>query len=547
MLLQTSWYPERYADRDIWRQDIAAMQDMGIQAVRLGEFAWMDMEPEAGVFAWDWLDNAMDMLHAAGLMAILCTPTACPPVWLTQAHPDILPVNASGQRMVHGKRQHRCYESAAYLKACKRISRQLTLRYGRHPALFAWQIDNELGGERQHCYCDTCARAYRDYLRDIYGTVEQLNRRWGTQFWAQTYQGFDQIEPPMDIDMQLRNPHNPSHVQTYWRFQSDAIVRFTRSQAEILRENSDVPVTTNTDTFFYGDTVDVFALFESLDVAAIDIYTDSPQELSFYCDIMRAVKPGRPIWIMEYGVKSPRLSADMQDARLRGAELFGLFKLRAFHAGQEQGQDGLLSLTGHPLPAYGLARQYSLQYNRCPAQMPQYPIGFIFDFASAWSHAVTSRHIGPKRHGYSRHLLHDVYPAAYSLAGGARCVRTAEDTSGLAVLLAADLSVHDERWEAVLRAHLKGGGLLIADTNLFRRNQDNVFLTQPPAFYTQALGLGDYVEPRAADQVAYACSVGLGRVILLSPEAPVDIWTAMASMGLLTRKNEGESICAFMA
>lgn len=530
MRLQTSWYPERYADRAIWRQDIDAMLDIGIQVVRLGEFAWMDMEPRPGEFCWDWLDEAMDMLHSHGLSAMLCTPTACPPIWLTKDHPDVLPVNAQGQRMVHGKRQHRCYESRAYQDASDRIALELAKRYGRHPALMAWQLDNELGGERQHCYCDLCAQAFRQTLRERYHSVDTLNARWGTQFWAETYQSFEQIDPPMEINMQLLNPHNPAHMLAYWRFQSDAIAAFAHRQAEILRQHSAAPVTTNTDTFALGDTVDVFTLFDTLDVAGIDVYTDNRTEFAFYCDLMRSVKPGISYWILEYGANSAGMAEDAHTAEERGAEMLGLFKLRAFAAGQEQGQNGLLSLTGRPLPGYRLAKDYVHAPKRNgPASPKAFSIGMAYDFACAWTHAVSSRRAERERHGYSHRMLRDIYPAAYACCGGAEFVRPGIPLPAVSVLMAPELSIHTQPWADLLSAHLQRGGVLLADTDLFRRDEDATFLSEAPAFYRQLLGVDDFVEPKSPNQVAWTGTVGPGRVVLLSPKAPLDVWTALAS------------------
>ena len=83
-----------------WEQDIEWMQSAGINVVRMGEFAWGLCEPEEGQFDFGWLGRVMDLLGKAGIKVVLATPTAAPPIWLTQKHPDIL--RMPGQRQVLG-------------------------------------------------------------------------------------------------------------------------------------------------------------------------------------------------------------------------------------------------------------------------------------------------------------------------------------------------------------------------------------------------------------------------------------------------------------
>jgi hypothetical protein len=64
----------------------------------IGEFAWSRLEPEPGRFDWVWMDRAFDVLTGAGLKIVLGTPTATPPRWMLDRHPDMLAVDADGRR-----------------------------------------------------------------------------------------------------------------------------------------------------------------------------------------------------------------------------------------------------------------------------------------------------------------------------------------------------------------------------------------------------------------------------------------------------------------
>ena len=76
--LGTCYYPEHW-DRSIWEDDARRMVEAGLSWVRIGEFAWSQIEPREGEFQWDWLDDAIEILGRAGLKVVLGTPTATPP------------------------------------------------------------------------------------------------------------------------------------------------------------------------------------------------------------------------------------------------------------------------------------------------------------------------------------------------------------------------------------------------------------------------------------------------------------------------------------
>ena len=69
------------------------MADLGLDYVRIGEFAWSRLEPNPGQLEFNWFDNAIECLANAGLKVVLGTPTATPPKWLIDQCPDILPVD----------------------------------------------------------------------------------------------------------------------------------------------------------------------------------------------------------------------------------------------------------------------------------------------------------------------------------------------------------------------------------------------------------------------------------------------------------------------
>src|SRR6266542_3737057 len=166
--LGVAYYPEQWP-RERWALDAQLMADVGLSLVRMGEFAWAQLEPEPGRFEAAWLDDAIDLFARRGLDVVLGTPTAAPPLWLVREHPDVVPL------------------------ATDRIVSALGERFGHDDRVCAWQIDNELGGR---CYCDHCRSAFRLWLERKYEQIELLNESWGTAFWSQRYDDWDDIGLP---------------------------------------------------------------------------------------------------------------------------------------------------------------------------------------------------------------------------------------------------------------------------------------------------------------------------------------------------------------
>jgi beta-galactosidase len=143
-LLGVCYYPEHWPETR-WSKDVAMMADLGIRFVRIGEFAWSRLEPARGRFDWGWLDRALETLGLAGLQVVLGTPTAAPPKWLVDQRPDILAWGSDGQPRRFGSRRHYCFTSPAWRQETARICLQLARRYGDHPSVVGWQLDNEYG------------------------------------------------------------------------------------------------------------------------------------------------------------------------------------------------------------------------------------------------------------------------------------------------------------------------------------------------------------------------------------------------------------------
>ena len=232
--------PDQWLDRpDVLKEDIRLMKKAGVTVVSLGIFAWSALEPEEGVFTFEWMDRVIEELHGAGVKVFLATPSGARPVWMARKYPEVLRVNASGQRNLFGARHNHCFSSPVYREKTALMNKKLAERYGNHPAVILWHISNEYSGD---CHCDLCQANFRLWLKKRYGTINALNKAWWNSFWAHTLSDWEEIHSPVP-----RGEMTVHGLNIDWkRFTTDMTLDFMKEEVLALREaGSDLPVTTN--------------------------------------------------------------------------------------------------------------------------------------------------------------------------------------------------------------------------------------------------------------------------------------------------------------
>ncbi|WP_285363499.1 beta-galactosidase [Microbacterium sp. LMC-P-041] len=350
--------PEQW-DRSVWPDDVRLMQQAGVGLVAINIFGWSSINPARGVWDFAALDEIIALLHAADIRINLGTGTASPAPWLTAQHPEILPVGEDGTVFQQGGRQGYCPSSPLFRAYAAEVVTRVVERYGDHPAVALWHVSNELGCHNALCYCDTSAEAFRGWLRERYADIDALNRAWGTTFWSQRYSDFDDVRVPAQA-LSLRNP---GQILDFQRFSSDEQLALYRAEAAILRERSDVPVTTNFMVTAHIRNLDYWSWAGEMDLIANDHYLDrrlddARGELSFAADLTRGLAQGAPWLLMETSTgavnwqpynlaKAPgELQRNIAAHIARGADGICFFQWRASTQGAEKYHTALVPHAG---------------------------------------------------------------------------------------------------------------------------------------------------------------------------------------------------------
>ncbi|MBO5158356.1 MAG: beta-galactosidase [Lachnospiraceae bacterium] len=291
--------PEQWlAYPEILEKDIEYFKKAHINEVSMGIFSWSMLEPEEGKYCFEWMEEIIEKLYKNGISVILATPSGARPKWLSDKYPEVLRVDETRHRNLYGLRHNHCYTSPVYREKTRRMNMELAKKFGNHPAVIAWHISNEYGGE---CHCELCQEEFRNWLKDRYITIDNLNRAWATTFWSHIYQDFSQIESPSS-----RGESTLHGLNLDWkRFVTDRTVDFTKHEIQAIRDaGSYKPTTVNLMYDYQGLNYHKFA--DAVDIISWDNYPQWHKKEEYLTamdngmqhDIMRSIQK-KPFLLME--------------------------------------------------------------------------------------------------------------------------------------------------------------------------------------------------------------------------------------------------------
>ncbi|MBQ7411626.1 MAG: beta-galactosidase [Clostridia bacterium] len=290
-----AYYPELWDKEEILK-DVKRLKSLGLNCVRVGEFAWSSMEKTEGVYDFSLFKYMLDTMYENGIYTVLCTPSCTPPRWVFKKYPDSLRVKFEGIQKTRTpvySRAHLCKSHKGIRELNRKIAGEMSKALGAHPGVIGWQIDNELYPYDYSCFCERCVEGFRVWLKDKYKTIEKLNKEWGMYRWSLDYSDFSEIEPPA-----YKAWENPSRQVEWLRYQNSLINSYAWEQADEIRKYSSAPI--GTDMMNPGNMLSYSIMNSKLDVVQHNHYDsekDLYQSFIFY-DMCRTLKD-RPFWVTE--------------------------------------------------------------------------------------------------------------------------------------------------------------------------------------------------------------------------------------------------------
>ena len=486
-------------------EDRALMRESGVDLVTLGVFSWAWLQPTPDTWDFAWLDRQMDDLHAAGIRVDLATATASPPPWLTHRHPEMLPVTEDGRTLSPGGRQAFCPSSPVYREHALALCTALAERYHDHPALALWHVSNELGCHNARCYCDVSAAAFRTWLRRTYDDdVARLNDAWGTAFWSQRYDDFEQVLPPRVAPTHA----NPTQQLDFRRFSSDQLLdNFVVERDVLHRISPGVPVTTNFMVMRQTIEMDYLRWGRELDVVSNDHYLISAEEgghreLAFSADLTRGTAGGMPWLLMEHSTSAvnwqPRNRAKLPGEMIRnslahvarGADGVLFFQWRASRAGAEKFHSGLLPHAGTDTRQWREVVELSQLLDaveEVAGSAPRNEAAILFDYEAWWGCELDSH---PSIDVRYRDRAEDLHRALTAQGVGVDVVHPSADLSAYKLVVVPTLYlVSDATVDAITAAAEAGATVVVTYFSGIVDEHDHIRLGGYPGAFRELLGV----------------------------------------------------------
>ena len=417
------WYggdynPDQWPE-SVWDDDIRLMKQAGVNLVSVGIFSWAKIETSEDVYDFDWLDRVIDKLGKAGIAVDLASATASPPMWLTQAHPEVLWKDERGDTCWPGAREHWRPTSPIFREYALKLCRAMAKHYKDNPYVVAWHVSNEYGCHNRFDYSDDAMRAFQKWCRKRYGTIEAVNDAWGTAFWAQRLNDFSEIIPPRFIGE--GNFMNPGKLLDFKRFSSDALKDFYRAERDTLADiTPGRPLTTNFMVSAGGTPLDYDDWGADVDFVSNDHYFTPGDahfdELAYSASLCDGIARRNPWFLMENSTsavnwrpinhrKEPgQLVRDGLAHLAMGANAICFFQWRQSKAGAEKFHSSMLPHAGEDSQVFRDVCELGADLDRLSGEglldtrLAKSRVAVVFDYESEWATEHTATPTQKVRH-----------------------------------------------------------------------------------------------------------------------------------------------------
>ena len=509
--------------REIWKEDMRIFKDAHINSATVNVFSWAKIQPSEETYHFEELDDIIEMLSRENYDIVLATSTGALPAWMAKRYPEVERTDWDGKQKKFGERHNACPNSPIFQRYSARLAGKLAERYGSNPHVKCWHISNEYGGI---CYCERCEKAFRVWLREKYGTLDNLNRAWNTEFWGHTFYDWDEIVVPNALGDGLWNGGTAFAGMSidYNRFNSDGMLKNYMAERDAIRKfDKDAVITTNLMGTYKG--LDYFKWAKEMDVVSWDHYPsyNTPWSYSAMChDLMRGLKdqpfmlmeqtPSQQNWQPYNSLKRPgQMRAQSYQTIAHGADSIQFFQLRRSVGGCEKFHGAVIGHAGTEntrvfREVQELGEELERLSDTVLGSRNEAKVGIVFDWDNYWGLEYTS---GPTVDLKYVEQIHAYYEYFYKNNIPVNMVPYDADFSKYQVIVAPVLYMVKAGMKEALEAFVENGGVLITTYMSGIVDQsDNVYLGGYPGPLRQLAGIWveeiDALAPEQSNGVRFA-------------------------------------------
>ena len=472
--------PEQWPE-EVWAQDMRLLKEAHIDIVTLNVFSWALLQPSEDVYDFSMLDKIMELVRENGMKVCLATSTAAHPAWMARKYPDILRTEKNGMKRKFGSRHNSCPNSKSYRHFAALLVEKLAERYKNYENIVGWHISNEFGGE---CYCENCERNFREWVKEKYGTIENVNKAWNMNFWSHTLYDFDDIVTP-DLRSEefewdgLRTNFQGISLD-YARFNSDSILECFNLEKDIIKKYTpNIPVTTNLMGMY--KCLDYQKWAKDMDFISWDnypAYNARPYEPALSHDLMRGLKQGKPFALMEQTAsvsnwhlyckqKRPGVMRLLSyQAVAHGADAVMFFQMRRSIGACEKYHGAIIDHAGTSntrvfREVTKLGEELELIHNATLGGRTYSKVCIVFDWDNWWAADLSA---GPSRSLYYVNQIRTYYYALWRHNISVDFVSVTDNLSKYNLVIAPMLYMCKKGFDTKVREYVKAGGAFMTTT-----------------------------------------------------------------------------------
>lgn len=500
-----NYHPHDDKNREKIIKDIQLMKDAGFSIVRLGHLAWDSYEPSEGKFDFNWFDTVMDLMQQAGMKVILDIAIRPAPIWLHHKYPSVSITDVNGARLYPNHRYMEDIGDPMYQRYALRYTDTLTKRYGKHPALLAFGIDNE-SGDGRISYSETARRRFIAWSKAKYKNIEKLNQAWATQRWSRRINRFEEIGFPTN------NSDVPEKMLDFRRFVSDEINQLLFKV--IAEVNTNAPhALVNTNAWYYSHMkyfdYSAIAYSGKMTREGCGFYPGNSLTTNF--GVMNALfgisriqfESTQPFWCSEFTTMTAVPNSIRKSAYatlMYGNQLVCGWTWQSMHSGEEQYLEGMMDWDGVPNRKFEEYRKIATEFKKIEKYFPyklQAEVGLAFSFPSQ----IASSYF-PEQHDAQLQACFNLF---YYRNMDARIVEISRSSLNYKLLFVPGVAVMDEATATKIRNFVNNGGTVVMTSNSAVVDETGkVFASTRPGRLSDVFGIrvGSYEETETLNEIS---------------------------------------------
>ena len=186
--------------REEWRKDLQQIKDLGFNTVRTW-VEWQRAETRPGEYNFENLRLLMELAEEVGLKVFIQMYVDSAPDWVGKQYPDAKFMTQSGVQVESQSAPGFCTDHSGVADAVHNFYTQTAKVANEYSNFYGWDLWSEphiinwanidYVQNAQFCYCPYTQARFRDWLKEKYGTLENLNTAWHRGFLE-----WEDVSPP---------------------------------------------------------------------------------------------------------------------------------------------------------------------------------------------------------------------------------------------------------------------------------------------------------------------------------------------------------------